>query len=169
MADARRAVGIGRRPQRLRAAGAAAGFTLLEVVCALAIVAALAALALPRLTNGTSRPRLEAYAVETAAVLKADRTAALRRGVPIFTTVDAASRRIASGSGPRVVRLPGDVRMDTVLPNSCGGRPVRAGVHFLPSGLSCGGVVALIAGGAGYEVRVNWLTGGVEIVSRGRS
>lgn len=152
-----------------RARDPRAGFTLLEIVCALAVVAALAALALPRLAPGTSRPRLEAYAVETAALLKSDRAAALRRGVAVATTVDAARRRIVSGAGPRVVRLPGDVRVDTVLPRSCNGQPVRAAVHFLPSGMSCGGVVAMLKGAVGYEVRVNWLTGGVEIVARGHS
>lgn len=154
---------------RAKAGGGEAGFTLLEVVCALAIVAALATLALPRLAPGTSRAKLESLAVEAAALLKADRAAAIRRGVPVATAVDTAGRRITSGSAGRVVRVPGDVQMDTVLPTTCDGRPARASVEFFPSGLSCGGVVAMLKGGAGYEVRVNWLTGGVEIVPRGRS
>lgn len=154
---------------RAKAGGGEAGFTLLEVVCALAIVAALATLALPRLAPGTSRPKLESLAVEAAALLKADRAAAIRRGVPVATAVDATGRRMTSGSAGRVVRVPGDVQMDTVLPATCDGRPARASVQFFPSGLSCGGVVAMLKGGTGYEVRVNWLTGGVEIVPRGRS
>ncbi|QRG06043.1 prepilin-type N-terminal cleavage/methylation domain-containing protein [Xanthobacter dioxanivorans] len=143
-----------------------AGFSLLEVVCALAIVAAIAAIALPRLPLGTSRPRLEAFAVETAALLKADRTAAIRRGAPVATEVDAPSGRIRSGSSGRTVRIPADVRMQAVLPQYCNGRAVRGAIGFLPSGLSCGGVLTLARNGAAYEVRVNWLTGGVEIVPR---
>src|SRR4029077_5883294 len=42
------------------------GFTLLEMVCILAIIAMLAAVLLPNIPRDTSRPRLEAYAVETA-------------------------------------------------------------------------------------------------------
>jgi general secretion pathway protein H len=34
--------------------------------------------------------------------------------------------------------------------------------------MSCGGVVKLTRLGAGYEVRVNWLTGGVEVVAINR-
>lgn len=143
-----------------------AGFTLLEMVCALAIVAALAAIALPRLPLGTSRPRLEAYAVETAALLKADRTAAIRRGRPVETAVDAAGRTLRSGAGRREVRLPKDVMVRATLPQFCNNRPAGRAIAFFPSGLSCGGTVAFTREGAGYEVRVNWLTGGVEIVQR---
>src|SRR5215468_10380850 len=40
------------------AAGAEDGFSLLEVVCVVAIIAMLAAILLPRMPLGTSRPRL---------------------------------------------------------------------------------------------------------------
>lgn len=142
------------------------GFTLLEVVCALLIVAALAALALPRLPLGTSRPRLEALAVETASLLKADRAAALRTGRWVTTEVDAPAGRLRSGASGRILRLPRDVRIDALLPRRCEGRPMGAQIGFFPSGMSCGGVVTLARGEAAYEVRVNWLTGGVEIVPR---
>lgn len=143
-----------------------AGFTLLEVVCALLIVAALAALALPRIPLGTSRPRLEAYAVEAAALLKADRAAAVRQGRFVATDVDAPAGRLRSGASGRTVRLPRDVRIAALLPRQCDGRMVRGEIGFFPSGMSCGGVVTLARGAATYEVRVNWLTGGVEIVPR---
>ncbi|MGB6238603.1 MAG: type II secretion system protein GspH, partial [Bradyrhizobium sp.] len=38
-------------------------------------------------------------------------------------------------------------------------------IRFFASGMSCGGAVALTRADVGYEVRVNWLTGRVEIVS----
>jgi general secretion pathway protein H len=47
---------------------AADGFTLIEVVAVVAIVAILAAIVVPGLPRGTSRARLEGYAVEAAAV-----------------------------------------------------------------------------------------------------
>src|SRR6516164_7887436 len=53
-----------------------AGFTLLEMVCVMAMVALLAAILLPRLPHGTTRPQLEAYAVQIAALFKSDRNAA---------------------------------------------------------------------------------------------
>jgi general secretion pathway protein H len=39
-------------------------------------------------------------------------------------------------------------------------------ISFFASGMSCGGTIALTRLDAGYEIRVNWLTGRIEIVSR---
>lgn len=141
-----------------------AGFTLLEVICVLAIVAILAAIALPVFPLGTSRARVESYALETAAILKADRNAAVRRRMQIVTAVDVSARSIRAGASGRVVRIPNDVNFDALLAARCNQRPASDTIRFFPSGMSCGGVVALTRQGVGYEVRVNWLTGGVEVV-----
>jgi general secretion pathway protein H len=102
--------------------------------------------------------------VETAALLKADRNAALRRQVQVTTMVDAEARAIRSGVTGRVIRLPSDVTVDAMLASRCADRTVGKSIDFFPSGMSCGGVIALARPGMGYEVRVNWLTGGVDIV-----
>jgi len=147
-------------------AGRQDGFTLLEVVCALAIIAMLAAVLLPQIPRGTSGPRLEAYAVETASLLTADRNAAIRRRIAVATEVNAMSRSIRSGASWREVRVPDDVVFQALLPQRCNQRPALSTISFFPSGMSCGGAVVLSRYGVGYEVRVNWLTGGVEVVAR---
>jgi general secretion pathway protein H len=73
------------------------GFTLLEIVCVLAIIAGLAAIILPAIPRATSRSRLEAYAIETATLLKADRDAAIWRHGQVVTQVDAVARSVRSG------------------------------------------------------------------------
>ena len=55
-------------------------------------MAILAAIVIPALPRGTSRARLESFAIETAAMLKADRNAAIRNRVQIATEVDAPLR-----------------------------------------------------------------------------
>ena len=141
-----------------------AGFALIEILCVLAIIGMLAAIILPAIPRTTTRARLESYAVQTAALLKADRNAALRRHVQVATQVDAASRSIRSGVTGRVVRLPDDVSVNAILSSRCADRIAGRSIDFFPSGMSCGGTIALMRPGMGYEVRVNWLTGGVEIV-----
>jgi general secretion pathway protein H len=61
------------------------------------------------------------------------------------------------------------VRFDALLPENCNNRPVFASVSFFASGMSCGGVITLTHLDAGYEIRINWLTGRIEVVIRGRS
>jgi general secretion pathway protein H len=140
------------------------GFALIEMLCVLAIIGLLAAIILPAIPRATTRAKLESYAVETAALLKADRNAALRRQVQVTTQIDAETRSIRSGVTGRVIRLPGDVSLQAMLASRCADRNAGRSIDFFPSGMSCGGVIALARPGMGFEVRVNWLTGGVDIV-----
>ena len=144
------------------------GYILLEIVCVLAIIGLLAAIILPAIPRATSRARLEGYAVATAAVLKADRVAALRQRVRVETIVNAEARTIRSGSGGRVVQLPADVRLDAMLATRCYDRLTGMTIDFFPSGMSCGGVIALTHVDTGYEIRINWLTGRIEVAPRDR-
>ena len=142
-----------------------AGFTLIEAVAMLAIVALLASLALPRWPHQTTRPQLEAYALHIAALLKADRNAAVRGRTRVETLLDTSRRLVASGAGAGELQLPDDVAFDAIVAETCDGRRNGSAIDFLPSGMSCGGTIALARPGAAYHVRVNWLTGGVEIVA----
>ena len=145
------------------------GFTLIEMVGVLAIVAIVAAILLPQIPRETSRPRLEAYAVETASLLRADRNNAVRNRIEVMTQVDAPGRLIRSGSTTRVVRVPDDVVVEALLAQRCNDRRAFSTISFFASGMSCGGTIVLSHAGSGFEIRVNWLTGGVELVARAAS
>jgi general secretion pathway protein H len=134
------------------------------MVCVLAIIGLLAAVLLPAVPRQTSRSRLEAYAVEAATLLKADRNVAIRRRLEVTTRIDAASRALHSGTSGQTVTLPADVRFEALLPTQCNNRPVVASISFFASGMSCGGVIALTHSDASYEVRTNWLTGRIDVV-----
>ena len=144
--------------------GPESGFTLLEMVCVLALIAMMAAVLLPFIPHQTSRSRLQAYALQIASLLKADRNAAIRRGVDVSTLVDAGGRSIRSGATADMIRIPDDVRFDALLPQTCNRRAALSTISFFASGMSCGGAIALTQLDAGYEIRVNWLTGRIEIV-----
>ena len=140
------------------------GFTLLEIVCVMAMISILAALILPAIPRGTSRTRLEAFALQTAALLKTDRLAAMQRRMRVATELDPISHSIRSGATGSTIVFPGDVGFDALLASRCNQRAAGRTIDFFPSGMSCGGTIALLRPGGGFQVRVNWLTGGVEIV-----
>jgi general secretion pathway protein H len=140
------------------------GFTLIEVVCVLAIIGLLAAVVVPTIPRGTSRARLEGYALEAATMLRVDRNAAIRRRGPVATEIGLHDRWLRSGATGRVLRLPQDILVEALLAARCNGRPAGSTIRFLPSGMSCGGTIALSRDGVGFQVRVNWLTGGIDVV-----
>jgi len=146
--------------------GAERGFTLLEMVCVLAIIAMLAAVLLPIVPRETSRSRLQAYALQIATLLKADRVAAISRRIGVTTFVDAGARAIHSGATSDSIRIPDDVRFDAMLPQTCRRQAALSTISFFANGTSCGGTIALTRFDAGFEIRVNWLTGRIEIVAR---
>lgn len=140
------------------------GFTLLEMVCVLVIIGILAAIVLPEIPRGTTLPRVEGYALQTAALLNSDHDAAQRQNREVVTLVDARDRMIKSGASGAVLQFPSDVIVDTLLAKQCNNRDATATIRYLASGMSCGGVISLTRQGVGFQVRVNWLTGGAEVV-----
>jgi general secretion pathway protein H len=134
------------------------------VVCALAIIAILVAIVLPAIPRSTSRATLEAYAVQAATLLKGDRNAAIRRATEVATQVEAGSRSLRSGATGRELRMPQDVHFDATLAQRCNRRAAGNTITFFASGMSCGGTIALTRPDAGFQIRVNWLTGGIEVV-----
>jgi general secretion pathway protein H len=136
------------------------------MVCVLAIIALLAGVLMPFIPRETSRSRLEAYALQAATLLKQDRNAAIRRNTSVATLVDAPTRAIRSGVSSALIRIPDDVHFEAVLPQTCRRQAALSTIRFFANGTSCGGTIALTRFDAGYEIRVNWLTGRIEIVPR---
>ena len=135
----------------------------------MAILTIAATMIVPHLPRGTSRARLESYAIATVALLKADRNAALRTGTAVVTDVDVRERLIRSGASDRFVRLPEDVEIDALLAARCSQDRTGRIIRFFATGMSCGGVIALSRQSLSYQVRVNWMTGGIEVVAQNRS
>jgi general secretion pathway protein H len=139
------------------------------MTCVLAVVALLAAILMPAIPRTTSRTRLSGYAVEIASVLKGDRNAAMRTRSTVMTQLDTDSRTVRSGAGSAGVEVPADVAFSALVARQCAGRARGSTIDFFPSGASCGGVVAISRDGFGYQIRVNWLTGAVEVVATGKT
>ena len=104
------------------------------------------------------RPALPALSVACGATAFAQRAGKRPFSLP------RRRLRPAFGASGRAVRLPADVTVGAVLATRCNNRPAGTTIRHFPSGMSCGGTIALTREGLGYQVRVNWLTGGVEVV-----
>jgi general secretion pathway protein H len=150
-----------RRTRRARAAERCGGFTLIEVVAVMLIIALVASLAVAKIP-GTGRGRLKAVALETAALLRRERLGAVMTGQDRQVSIDG-EQRVLVGDGGDVVAVPRDVVLDILgIDALWSGR--QAVVRFHPDGASTGAVLKLSREKAEYEIRVNWYTGGVAIV-----
>lgn len=140
----------------------ARGFTLIEMVVVLGIVAMIAMLAMPRFQSATPRLELRAAAEALRADLRATRSAALRlnRDATLSVDVDAGVWRGDGGSGaaPRDVALTLEAARREQVGESVGR------IRFFPDGGATGGVVGMRGPTAALEVRVDWLDGRVAIV-----
>jgi general secretion pathway protein H len=149
------------RTRQARATDRCGGFTLIEVVAVMLIIALVASLAVTKIP-GTGRGRLKAVALETAALLRRERLGAVMTGRDRQVSVDG-EQRVLVGDGGDVVAVPRDVVLDILgIDALWSGR--QAVVRFHPDGASTGAVLKLSREKAEYEIRVNWYTGGVAIV-----
>jgi general secretion pathway protein H len=72
---------------------------------------------------------------------------------------------LRSAATGREVAMPADVDVRANVTADCQTSSGAAGFAFYPDGRACGGTLTLAGAGGGYDVRVNWLTGGVEVVA----
>jgi general secretion pathway protein H len=144
----------------MRRSEAKAGFTLIEMTVVMAIVALVASLVIISLP-GTGRTRLKAVVLETEALLRQERLAAILTRSDRSVLLDGQNRTLIGDDGNAVV-VPRDVTIDVL-----GAAATLYGhslvVAFHPDGGSSGAVLRLSREGATYEVRVNWYSGKVSI------
>jgi general secretion pathway protein H len=136
------------------------GFTLLELVVTLAIVALAVGLAIPTIGRSTEAVRVRAEVAGFSAVLRHARERAIVTRRPQAVVVDPAARRVnLVAGGPE-----GEVRETRALSERLtveANPPPALVVRFEPQGGSSGGDFRLSSGGIAYRVSVDALTGRV--------
>ena len=145
---------------RAAGAGGRCGFTLIEVLVALAIVAALGMLAVPTL-RPPRQAQLRADTGHLAAALRITRSAAMAQNREMTFLLDTARRTFGSQAVPKGILDPETV---IVVEGSEGLRtgPV-GGIRFLASGRSTGGRIRLERGPFRTGLHVIWATGNVVV------
>jgi general secretion pathway protein H len=134
------------------------GSTLIEVMAVMLIGSILAALVVT-VAPGTGRGRLRSMTLETAAMLRHERFAALMTGQGRRVSLDATARMLV-GDGGRAIAIPSDVVLEVVgTDESLSGR--QTVVRFEPDGASTGAVLTFSWEGARDEIKVDWYDGSV--------
>lgn len=145
---------------------AAEGFTLLETLIALAVVALLLAVAVPALIVPPG-VQLRTASELVATGLRQARLTAVRQQRPVALLLDVDKRLLQVEGGRRVRQLPAEVglQLDTAQGEIFG--PRTGGIRFYPDGSSTGGRVTLTLEGLETQVDVEWLTGRVRVRETG--
>jgi len=138
---------------------AAAGFTLVELLVAFAIVALGAVIAVPFLSDPAPGARVRAAARELVASLREARSEAILRNREVVVTLDLETRSYQLSSGQRRRALPSDIEFSMITAEIERLGESAASIRFFPDGSSTGGQIRLSKSGQLYEVTVPWLTG----------
>jgi general secretion pathway protein H len=155
---------MGTRQEKGAVSGAAGrragGFTLLELIVTLAILAVVMALVMPSIGRGTEAVRTRAEVAGFAAMLRHARERAIVSQKPQAVVVDPTNQRISvRAGGPD-----GDVRESRPIPERMtveATPPPALTVQFDARGGSSGGDFRLRSGNITWRITVDALTGRV--------
>lgn len=150
---------IGRAPRRSGArTRQGAGFTLLELIVTLFVLALATALAMPALGRGTEGIRARAQATRFSALLRHTREQAITARKPHEVVVDPETRRVSVKAGRDEARtaltLPEPMKIQA-------NPPPALTVRFEPYGGSTGGNFLLTSATFRYHVTIDAVTGRV--------
>jgi prepilin-type N-terminal cleavage/methylation domain-containing protein len=143
---------------RERAIVASRGFTLLEVLITLFVIAVAVGLVVPTIGRSVEAIRARADVAGFAAFFRHAREQAITRREPQRVVVEPDAHRVILMVGEDTIRrarvLSGRVAIEPVS-------PAMLVVRFEPEGTSSGGAFRLTSGGTIYRVTVDAVTGRV--------
>jgi len=141
-------------------ADSADGFTLLEMMMVIVLIAAITALTVGLFGVGRSGRQLREGVHTVATELRYTRARALISGEPQRFEMDL-DHRTWTAAGDHHGTLPTSLQLsfDAVREEQTNAR--KAAIKFFPDGSATGGRVSLRTQGVGWRVDVRWLTGEV--------
>lgn len=138
------------------------GFSLLEVLLVVAILAIASVLAAAVARGSSPGIQLRAQAKEIAAQLRHTRAHAIATGEAQRFTIDPRAHAWTA-PGDRDGEIPESMDVSFVGAREVQPREGEGAIVFFPDGASTGGRVRLRIRGAGWNVDVAWLTGEVRV------
>jgi general secretion pathway protein H len=139
-----------------------AGFTLIEMLVVLAVLALVATVAVPLLSGGSEGLRLQMAASELAAAFRVTRSAAITRHAETALVIDV-DRRTFKSTVVSQRPFAADIEAKLTFASGIRSAPSDGGFQFFPDGSSTGGDVLLSLHGKQSRLCVDWLTGDVRL------
>jgi general secretion pathway protein H len=146
------------RPQALRSD---AGYTLLETLAVLGIVALATSIVMPNILASRQNLQLRATAIELTSNLKLTRSAASASNADKILIIDTVRRNYASLGTVKMHPIPRDIALTFEAQAAETLVPSRGGFRFRPDGTASGGAIKLSSGADTATISVDWLTGAV--------
>jgi general secretion pathway protein H len=141
----------------------ARGFTLIEVMVVMAVLALMLVLISPTFSTGVTGVSLKAAARTLAGSLRHARSRAIALNEEVALAIDVETRRYAIVGGNTSGKLPGEGEIRLFTAQSELIDATSGTIRFFPDGGSTGGGVTFIDGERRYRVLVDWLTGQTSI------
>jgi general secretion pathway protein H len=140
-----------------------AGFTLLELIVALAVAGLLLATVPSSLVRAYESSAYRATVRDLVASLKTVRLEAIRQGQPRVFSVDLNERRFGPAENRRH-RFPDALELHFILAGSEIPKEGEGQLRFYPDGSATGGSIDLLRpSGEGTRVRIDWLLGRISL------
>lgn len=139
------------------------GFTLLELLVVVAILALLVAVVPPLVSGAIPGAELKSATRELAAALRYARSQAITYGRDVTLQLDVKSRRYAITGVNRDFALPADLDISVYGAASESPDKLTGGIRFFADGSSTGGRITVASAGRAYQVDVDWLLGRVKV------
>ncbi len=154
---------VGRHPDccRYKRRHAQGGFTSIELLAVIAILAMVLATTVVLTQPSTARTELKAATARIASILRNTRTNAILQRSDRAVLVDVSRRLVWSRANKPATAISKKIRLAVTSAQSQNRRNGVAGIKFYPNGSSSGATIRLYGSGQINEIRVNWLTGRV--------
>jgi general secretion pathway protein H len=140
----------------------ASGFSLLEMLLVVGLIAIASTLAAMALTGGLEGMRLRSSAKEIASQLRYTRAQAIATGQPQRFVIDPAAH-VWRAPNDKSGRIPESLAVEFTGAREAQARAGEGGILFFTDGASTGGRIQLQARQAAWRVDVAWLTGEVTL------
>jgi general secretion pathway protein H len=139
------------------------GFTLLELLVVLVILALAVTVSAPLLSGGKDKADFKASVQTVVTALREARSLSLITGRSQALVVDVERSAVRIGDVGRAAGLPKSVRLSLITVAQERIDRGDGAIRFFPDGSSTGGRVSLLQGTRRSDVNVDWLSGRISV------